>query len=90
MEHDVLLRIAELLKERNRIDHQIAELAAEEVDPVDRQAERLALPQAGPGGEGDQRPVPVGHRIRQSLDRLARQRLDAPAVDLRQLGALAG
>lgn len=26
MEHDVLLRIAELLKERNRIDHQIAQV----------------------------------------------------------------
>jgi hypothetical protein len=39
------------------------ELAAEEVDPVDGQAESLALPQPGPCGEGDQRPVPGGHGV---------------------------
>jgi hypothetical protein len=65
------------------------ELAAQEVDPVDAEAERLALAEPGARGERDEGSVAVGHGVGEGLDRVDRQGLDPLLGVLGQLRALA-
>jgi hypothetical protein len=56
----------------------------QKVDPVDGEAERLALPHACPRGQDDKRSIPSGHSFDHRPHCLGRQRLNLLARHLRQ------
>nr|WP_239568144.1 hypothetical protein [Geodermatophilus bullaregiensis] len=61
------------------------QLSAQEVDPVDAEAEGLTLPESGAGGEDHQGAVAIRHRLGEGLDRVDGQWLDPLPRVLRQL-----
>jgi hypothetical protein len=63
-----------------------SQLSAQEVDPVDRQAEQLALPQPGAGGHDHGRPDVLGSTGREGAHLVAGQRHQRRPVDLGQPG----
>ena len=66
-----------------------ADLAVEEVDPVDAEAEALALAKPGAGREHNKRPVAVRTGVRHFLDLGGGQRHDLPVLSFWQSDAVA-